>query len=119
MKNTRNAINNRTLRMVNGDLCLVAATAAVDLNLLPRSFYNELEVEILRFEVASLYNINKLITNQILANIAVVMISFYVFSETRFGKNGPCVVSIAKFIGFWIQVSGFGCQEKDVRNPWS
>ncbi len=105
--------------MLNGDLSLLAATVAVDLNILPRSFFKELAMVILKFEVASLYNINKLITNQILANIAVVMISFYVFSETRFGKNGPCVVSIAKFIGFWIQVSGFGCQEKDVRNPWS
>jgi hypothetical protein len=58
--------------MVNGDLFLVAAPVAVDLNLLPRKFYKELEMEKLKFGVASLYNINKLITNRILANIAVV-----------------------------------------------
>ena len=62
--------------MVNGDLLLVAATVAFDLNLLPRKLYKELEMEKFKFGVASLYNINKLITNRKLTNMAVVINRF-------------------------------------------
>jgi hypothetical protein len=62
--------------MVNGDLVLVAATVAFNFNLLPRKFYKELEMDKITFGVASLYNINNLITNRNLANMAVVIHRF-------------------------------------------